>query len=131
MFSKFGLIRIGRRFFASSPSTLIQTERSKAVTVDGKRIASQIIGVTVCEDIERLAKVGVTPKLVALLVGDVPESKIYVKRKKLAAAKFGIECQVQNLPSNTSQDKLVISVPFPNMFCFLHFVIYAEYRLSS
>jgi methylenetetrahydrofolate dehydrogenase (NADP+)/methenyltetrahydrofolate cyclohydrolase len=107
MFSKFDLLRIGRRFFASTPSTLV-LKRPKAVTIDGNKIASQIIGVTVRDDIDRLVKVGVTPKLVAIVVGDVPESKIYVERKKLAAAKFGIDCQVHNLPSSTSQETLVI-----------------------
>ena len=44
------------------------TKRHNAVMIDGKKIASQILGVTIRHEIDKLKQVGVTPRLVAVLV---------------------------------------------------------------
>ena len=43
-------------------------KRLNAVTIDGNKIASQILGVTIRHEIDKLKQVGVTPRLVAVLV---------------------------------------------------------------
>jgi methylenetetrahydrofolate dehydrogenase (NADP+)/methenyltetrahydrofolate cyclohydrolase len=107
MFSRRSLLALGRRFYASSPSTLEQ-KRHKASIIYGKTLASKITGDSkVRDDIVKLSDVGVTPKIVAVVVGDVPESKIYVERKKAAAAKIGVDCRVKNVSVDVSQNELV------------------------
>ena len=68
MFSKFGVVRICRRFYSSTPSMNVGEKRLNAVTIDGNKIASQILGVTIRHEIDKLKQVGVTPRLVAVLV---------------------------------------------------------------
>ena len=107
MLSKRSLLTFSRRFYASAPSTLEQ-KRHKATIIDGKALASKIIGdVKLRDDIAALSDVGVTPKIVAVVVGDVAESKIYVERKKSAAAKIGVDCRVKNVSVDISQNELV------------------------
>jgi methylenetetrahydrofolate dehydrogenase (NADP+) / methenyltetrahydrofolate cyclohydrolase len=110
MLSKRNLLTFCRRLYSSAPSTLAQ-KRHKASIVDGKLIASKIINdAKVRDDIVALSNVDVTPKVVAIVVGDVAESKIYVERKKSAAADIGVDCHVKNVSADTSQDKLVSSI---------------------
>ena len=64
MFSKLNLLKAGRRFYVTS----LAQNRCKAVMVDGNKIASDLLGVTLRDDIKKLAEAGVTPKLVAVVV---------------------------------------------------------------
>ena len=64
MFSKLDLLKAGRRFYATS----LAQKQCKAVMVDGNKIASDLLGVTLRDDIKKLAEAGVTPKLVAVVV---------------------------------------------------------------
>lgn len=109
MLSKRSLLTLCRRFYASTPSTLEQKrQKHKASIIDGKTLASKIIGdAKVRDDIVALSEVGVTPKIVAIVVGDVPESKIYVERKKSSAVKIGVDCRVKNVAADISQNDLV------------------------
>ena len=107
MFLSKGVLVVCRRFFMSAPSTLIQ-KRHKALVIDGKAIASKILDDgKVRKDIDRLSNAGIVPKIVAVLIGDVPESKIYVERKRIASSKIGVDCQVSHVPADISQDNLV------------------------
>ena len=104
--SKRSLLTLCRRFYASATSTLEQ-KRHKASIIDGKALASKIIGdAKIRDDVAKLSSVDVTPKVVAVVVGDVAESKIYVERKKAAAAKIGVDCRVKNVSVDISQNEL-------------------------
>ena len=50
---------------------------------------------------------GITPKLVAIIVGDDPASKTYVGSKEKACAKVGIDSDVITLPEITSEQELL------------------------
>jgi methylenetetrahydrofolate dehydrogenase (NADP+)/methenyltetrahydrofolate cyclohydrolase len=83
--------------------------------VDGSGIADKLLrSAEFRGDVDRLSDAGVTPTLVAVLVGDVAESKIYVERKKAAADRVGVRCRVQQVPADVSQEKLVSFQGFVN-----------------
>lgn len=50
---------------------------------------------------------GITPKLVAIIVGDDPASKTYIGSKEKACAKVGIDSDVITLPETTSEQELL------------------------
>jgi methylenetetrahydrofolate dehydrogenase (NADP+)/methenyltetrahydrofolate cyclohydrolase len=81
-----------------------------AQLLDGKALAAQIqdeIRVQVAEFIE---EDGVIPCLAAVLVGENPASEVYVRNKRLACERVGIESQLHRLPADVSQDDLLALV---------------------
>ena len=83
---------------------------SQSVTaelIDGKQIAADIRK-EVSEGVKDLtSKHGITPGLVAVLVGDDPASAVYVRNKERAAEETGMHSEVRRLPSNISRDRLL------------------------
>jgi methylenetetrahydrofolate dehydrogenase (NADP+)/methenyltetrahydrofolate cyclohydrolase len=77
-----------------------------ALIIDGKKIAAQIRE-EVKQEVSELQKKGVTPYLVAVLVGDNPASHIYVRNKAKACAEVGIKSEVVNIPPSISQEELL------------------------
>ena len=53
---------------------------------------------------------GVTPCLAAVLVGDDPASKVYVRNKRQACEQLGIESELHLLPADSSLDDLLALV---------------------
>jgi methylenetetrahydrofolate dehydrogenase (NADP+)/methenyltetrahydrofolate cyclohydrolase len=74
--------------------------------IDGKKIAAEIRQ-EVKQEVSELQKKGITPYLVAVLVGDNPASQIYVRNKAKACAEVSIKSEVLNIPPAISQDELV------------------------
>jgi len=64
----------------------------------------------VAADVERLASHGVTPKLVVVLVGDDPASKVYVGSKARASAKVGMVSETIELAADVTQEALEATV---------------------
>lgn len=58
-------------------------------------------------EIEMLAKEGIVPSLAVVLVGDNDASKVYVRNKIKACAKWGIKSIEHRLPAETTQDELI------------------------
>lgn len=88
----------------------IRTRKSKPVTaklLDGKAIASEIRSELAEEVAEFIQNNGVTPCLAAVLVGDDPASEVYVRNKRRACERTGIESQLHRLPAGTKQDDLL------------------------
>ncbi|WP_104750452.1 bifunctional 5,10-methylenetetrahydrofolate dehydrogenase/5,10-methenyltetrahydrofolate cyclohydrolase [Helicobacter cynogastricus] len=56
---------------------------------------------------QEVARLGVTPILVVILVGENPASQLYVQMKAKACMRVGIDCQVQSLKSELSQQALL------------------------
>ena len=77
-----------------------------AQIIDGKAIALKIRE-ELKEEVEELEKQGVTPGLAVVLVGEDPASKIYVKNKKKAAEKAGIQSFEHHLPEDTPEAQLL------------------------
>lgn len=78
-----------------------------ATILDGKTLAAQLeaeLAEQVAEFIENNAH---EPTLAAVLVGDDPASAIYVKNKRLACERTGIESRMHRLPAATTEDELL------------------------
>ena len=78
-----------------------------AQLIDGKKISQQRIE-AVAQAVKARQEKGLhTPCLAVVLVGDDPASAVYVRNKKLACQKSGIESRSYELPSGTTQDDLL------------------------
>lgn len=78
-----------------------------AIILDGKSLAQELqaeLAVSVAEFIENN---GVFPCLAAVLVGDNPASEVYIRNKRAACGRVGIESQLHRLPAEVSQDGLL------------------------
>ena len=75
--------------------------------IDGKAIAASIRERLATEVAEFRQATQVTPKLVAVLVGDDPASQVYVRNKEQACAKAGMLSDVHRLPASTTQAELL------------------------
>ena len=78
-----------------------------AVLLDGKKIAANVQS-EIAERV-RLFKdqSGTSPVLAAILVGDDPASRVYVRNKQQACKRVGIESQLYRLPAETATAELL------------------------
>lgn len=73
---------------------------------NGKELARQKeTGLT--KEIKELGNKGIKPKLVSILVGDDPSGKLYLRLKKEAAERVGIELVIKNFPSSIRTNELI------------------------
>lgn len=77
-----------------------------ASIIDGKREAS-IVREEVARNVLALKEKGVTPGLAVVLVGQNPASQVYVRNKRTACKKAGIESFSHDLPEDTSEEALL------------------------
>ena len=61
-----------------------------ATIIDGKALAKKIRE-NLKEEVDKLKKENIYPKLAVIMVGDDPSSKIYVRNKSKACEEVGIE----------------------------------------
>jgi methylenetetrahydrofolate dehydrogenase (NADP+)/methenyltetrahydrofolate cyclohydrolase len=81
-----------------------------AQLLDGKAVAAAI-RVEVQRDVEaEQQRTGLSPKLVAILVGDDPASRVYVRNKIAACAEAGIRSEERRLPAGASEDEVLAAV---------------------
>lgn len=78
-----------------------------ASLLDGKALAKQIQAEISEEVIDFIQNNGVTPCLAAVLVGENPASEVYVRNKRNACQRTGIESQLHRLPAEASTDDLL------------------------
>ncbi len=71
--------------------------------IDGKQIAKEFRA----ELAKRVQKLGSTPKLAVLVVGEHPASKIYVENKKKAADSVGINVDIYQMSATESQENIL------------------------
>ncbi|MFQ5949610.1 MAG: bifunctional 5,10-methylenetetrahydrofolate dehydrogenase/5,10-methenyltetrahydrofolate cyclohydrolase [Nitrospiria bacterium] len=76
-----------------------------AKRIDGKMIAQQVRA-RIKNEVEKLGP-GVTPGLAAVLVGESPASKIYVRNKRRMCEEVGIYSEEHALPENTRETELL------------------------
>ncbi len=90
--------------------------------IDGKAIG-KIIKKDLKTQVEKLVAKGIHPKLNVLLVGDNPASKIYVRLKKKAAKKIGIQSHTLHLPEDLSTETLIETVEEYNQTADVHGIL--------
>lgn len=77
------------------------------ILIDGKKTAQEIRN-ELKTDIQKLKEEGKNvPGLVAILVGDDPASKIYVKNKGIACNEIGMRTKTEEIPSSISEKELL------------------------
>lgn len=81
-----------------------------AILLDGKSLAQSIRSELAEEVAVFIENNGVTPCLAAVLVGDDPASKVYVRNKRQACEQLGIESELHLLPADSSLDDLLALV---------------------
>lgn len=74
--------------------------------INGRELADKM-QLEIKNEVEKLAKSGIRPGLVVLLVGENPASQTYVKNKDLAAEKIGIHSVVNRLPETITEAELL------------------------
>ena len=77
-----------------------------AVIIDGKSLAKKIRD-GLKDDVAKLKKKGIIPKLAVIMVGDDKASKVYVKNKSKACEEIGIEYEEFLRNSDITMDELL------------------------
>jgi methylenetetrahydrofolate dehydrogenase (NADP+)/methenyltetrahydrofolate cyclohydrolase len=75
--------------------------------LDGKQLAATMQQEIAVEAAAFARQHGVKPGLAAVLVGDNPASQIYVRNKRKACEKAGLESWLHELPASSSQQQLL------------------------
>lgn len=83
--------------------------RNKATTIGGPAAATKILD-RLSGDLQNLRESNIVPKLVPIVIGNVAESQVYIGRKVKAAAKAGLDCQVQHFSNDISQQELLAKI---------------------
>ncbi|MFA6393495.1 MAG: tetrahydrofolate dehydrogenase/cyclohydrolase catalytic domain-containing protein [Patescibacteria group bacterium] len=78
--------------------------------IDGKKLAEKVNDQTVAEVI----KLGERPNLAVVLVGDNPDSDLYVRKKLEAGKKVGVDTHLYKCPANVGQAELLKTIDFLN-----------------
>jgi methylenetetrahydrofolate dehydrogenase (NADP+) / methenyltetrahydrofolate cyclohydrolase len=71
--------------------------------IDGAAIAAKVRGEVRREADEFLARTGVTPGLIVVIVGENPASQVYVRNKRKACLELGWFSEIHALPATTTQ----------------------------
>lgn len=79
--------------------------------IDGRQLADEIKD-QIAETVYQLG--GPRPNLAIILVGDRPDSAIYVRLKQQEAKKVGIDTHFYHCPADISQDELLATINFLN-----------------
>ena len=81
-----------------------------AKLIDGKKLADKIL-----EDLKfKITKLDKKPGLAVILVGNNPASEIYIKLKKEACEKVGVNFHSYLLESDTKEEKIIEVINFLN-----------------
>jgi len=73
--------------------------------LDGKAVADEVRSEVAQRVREFVARLGVRPHLAAVLVGDDPASRVYVKNKRAACEKAGVDSSLHCLPASAGQQE--------------------------
>src|SRR5438309_1328027 len=81
-----------------------------AQKIDGQALAAAMRAETAAAVNRHVAAGGQRPGLAAVLVGDNPASQVYVRNKRKACEKVGMESWLHELPKSTTQEQLLALV---------------------
>jgi methylenetetrahydrofolate dehydrogenase (NADP+)/methenyltetrahydrofolate cyclohydrolase len=80
-----------------------------ATLIDGKSLAAEVRS-SLKDSVAALANRGVRPGLAALLVGDDPASRVYVRNKARACEETGVRSEVHALPADASEAAVLAQI---------------------
>jgi methylenetetrahydrofolate dehydrogenase (NADP+)/methenyltetrahydrofolate cyclohydrolase len=92
---------------SEKPNNFGQTIKMAATLLDGKELANKMQAEIAATVAVLASKSGIRPGLAAVLVGENPASKVYVRNKRKACAKVGMESWLHELPADCSQQRLL------------------------
>ena len=81
--------------------------RMTATILSGKAMAKEIEAELAEQVADFVQNNGVTPCLAAVLVGEDPASGVYVRNKRLACERVGLESRMHKLPVETTEEELL------------------------
>ena len=81
-----------------------------ATILDGKALAQEIRAELAERTADFIQQNGVVPTLTAVLVGEDPASQVYIRNKRKACDRVGIESRMHQLPDDASMDELLTVV---------------------
>src|SRR5689334_23170669 len=91
--------------------------------LDGKAIAAEIQGELAQRIGAFILASGVTPRLVAVLVGEDPASEVYVRNKRKTCEKLGMASELIRLPPSASEAELLAVVSELNQRADVHGIL--------
>lgn len=94
-----------------------------AKIIDGKKIAQNLKNNIAIEVAELKKKHNITPTIAVILVGDDPASHIYVSAKEKQAKEVGMDSIRITLPSDISEDNLLIEIKNLNQNPKIHAIL--------
>src|SRR5690348_5042443 len=77
-----------------------------ATVIDGKSLAASMRA-ALKDKVEQLSAKGARPGLAAVLVGDDPASRVYVRNKAKSCDETGLHSEVHELPKDASEEQLL------------------------
>lgn len=81
-----------------------------AIILDGKSLAGELQAELAVEVADFIENNGISPCLAAVLVGVNPASEVYVRNKRQACERAGMESQLYRLPDETTTETLLALV---------------------
>ncbi len=93
-----------------------------AKLLTGKEVA-QKMDVDIQKDVQELKAKGINPTLKIMIAGEAADSLAYANSAKKMAEKNGIACDIEQLPSTTSQDDFVKTMKQRNADTKIHGII--------
>jgi methylenetetrahydrofolate dehydrogenase (NADP+)/methenyltetrahydrofolate cyclohydrolase len=94
-----------------------------AKLLDGKQLAQTMQTEIAAEAAAFVKQHGIRPGLAAVLVGDNPASQVYVRNKRKACEKAGIDSWLHELPGHTTQDELLTLITRLNADARVHGIL--------
>ena len=82
--------------------------------IDGRKLAEKVKDKIALEVFEAVKNGEAHPSLAIILVGNRPDSQLYVKLKEREAKKLGIDTYLYELEESTSEDEIVETIKFLN-----------------
>jgi len=94
-----------------------------AKLLDGKQLAQTMQTEIAAQAAAFVKQHGIRPGLAAVLVGDNPASQVYVRNKRKACEKAGIDSWLHELPGHTTQDELLTLITRLNADARVHGIL--------
>jgi methylenetetrahydrofolate dehydrogenase (NADP+) / methenyltetrahydrofolate cyclohydrolase len=94
-----------------------------AKLLDGKQLAQTMQTEIAAEAAAFVKQHGIRPGLAAVLVGDNPASQVYVRNKRKACERAGIDSWLHELPGHATQDELLTLIARLNADAKVHGIL--------
>jgi methylenetetrahydrofolate dehydrogenase (NADP+) / methenyltetrahydrofolate cyclohydrolase len=94
-----------------------------AVILDGKALASELQAELAVDVAEFIENNGISPTLAAVLVGEQAASEVYVRNKRQACERSGMESQLHRLPADVTTDSVLELVHKLNKDAAIHGIL--------